>query len=167
MQLSLFLVPPLALLGILAFGDLCQRKLRNSLVILYAASFVLLAPIGSIDLKAIEAHALVGLIAFLFFFVLFALGIVGGGDVKLGTAALLWSGPSLAFPTVAIIAWAGGILAVLGWLVDRKAYQRLTWRPARCVGHALSARRGVPYGVALACGGWFVVWQQYQSLGKI
>lgn len=115
----------------------------------------------------LKFHLVAAGLAFVVLFALFALGIMGGGDVKLGTAVFLWSGPSLALPTVAIIAWAGGILAVLGWLVDRKAYRRLSWRPARSVGHALSASRGVPYGVALACGGWFVVWQQYQSLGKI
>jgi prepilin peptidase CpaA len=151
----------------LALSDLQRRRLPNWPVACYIAAFFVSFWLAMPATTAVKFHLSAAAVGFLVLFVLFALGIMGGGDVKLGTAVLLWSGPSLAFPTVAIIAWAGGILAVLGWLVDRKAYQRLTWRPTRCVGHALSARRGVPYGVALACGGWFVVWQQYQSLGKI
>ncbi|MGS1115607.1 A24 family peptidase [Castellaniella sp. UC4442_H9] len=151
----------------MAFGDLRHRRLPNQLIVWYAAGFLMAFWLTGSSASVVKLHFSAAAVGFLVLFLLFALGVMGGGDVKLGTAVLLWSGPSLAFPTVAIIAWAGGILAVLGWLVDRKAYQRLTWKPARCVGHALSASRGVPYGVALACGGWFVVWQQYQSLGKI
>jgi prepilin peptidase CpaA len=94
-------------------------------------------------------------------------GVMAGGDVKFGTAVLLWAGPALALPVVVIIAWTGGAVGVLGWLVDRRAARR--WaaasRPLHRIFHALSARRGVPYGVALAAGGLYALLRQAGWLG--
>lgn len=155
------------LLGVLVLSDFRHRRLPNWLIVWYAVGFFAFVGVVSPTFSAFRPHFVMAVLSFSVLFVLFVLRVMGGGDVKLGTAVLLWSGTGLALPTVAVIAWTGGGLAVLGWLADRPGLQRLRWRPAACVMHALSARRGVPYGVALACGGWFVLWQHYRSLGGI
>lgn len=104
-------------------------------------------------------HALVAIAAFLILLVLFIVGGMGGGDVKLGAAVFLWAGVPLGFAVLVIVALSGGVIGLLGWVADRKAFQRISWQPVRIISHALSAKRGVPYGMALALGGVFVLGQ--------
>lgn len=152
---------PTLLLLKLAHSDLRHRRLANTLVISYALLFVLYAWWAGFDPGRWGAHALTAAFAFLVLLVLFALGAMGGGDVKLGTAVLLWAGPTYALPVVLLIAWVGGGLAVLGLLADRPWAARFAAGPSRHIITALSARRGVPYGVALAVAGLWLVWQQF------
>lgn len=143
---------------------MCSRRLANLKVGLYTMLFLPCAGMAGVSIAQFGGHLLVAGLAFAVLLILFVVGAMAGGDVKLGAAVMLWAGPSLALPTVAVIAWTGGAVAVLGWLADRRAIRRLGlgWRPLRRVRQAFSARRGVPYGVALAAGGIYVLWQQMQ-----
>lgn len=152
---------PLLLLLKLAHSDLRHRRLANTLVVAYALLFVPHAWLAGFNAGLWGAHFLVAGVAFLILLGLFALGVMGGGDVKLGSAVLLWAGPFHALPAIVLIAWIGGVLAVLGWLADRPLANRLAGGSASWVCQLLSARRGVPYGVALAGGGIWLVWQQF------
>ena len=79
---------------------------------------------------------------------LFALGALGGGDVKLLAATALWAGPLGTPVFLAVTAVAGGVLAA-GFVLAGAT------RPTR--GHPThghrSARRTLPYAVAIAVGG--------------
>lgn len=166
---SVSLLASVALLLWLVGLDLRERRLPNLLVGIYGALFPV-ATWGAASLadwQVLGWHIGVAALAFIVLFFMYLLGAMGGGDVKFGTAVLLWAGPGLALPVVTVVAWSGGVLAVVGWLLDRKAWRRLRWRPLRLARHALSPRRGVPYGVALACGGMFVLWQQYRVIGAM
>lgn len=142
--------------------DLSRRRLANRKVGIYALLFLVHAYLVELTLGQVGGHLVIAGLAFLVFLGLFVIGAMSGGDVKLGAAVMLWAGPSFVIPTVAVIAWSGGVVAVLGWLVD------LGWtRREACASRslnrwrqALSARRGVPYGVALAAGGLYVLWQR-------
>lgn len=147
----------------LAMTDLFDRFLPNKQVVTYALLFLPYAWLSGLDLQQFGSHLLVAVLSFGVLFALFMLGAMGGGDVKLGAAVFLWAGPALAFPVLIIVAWTGGLVAVAGWLADREVLQGLNWPPFRCLRHALSARRGVPYGVALAAGGLFVLWRAVNS----
>lgn len=148
-----------ALLLTLQRYDLCFRRLPNSLVGLYAV----LCPVAlwcSGTLPAVWLqHGIVALVAFLVLLAMFAAGGMGGGDVKLGTAVLAWAGMKSLAVSLVVIAVVGLLMALLGVLADWLARHgkggcagkaRGRWQK---VLHALSARRGVPYGVALAAGG--------------
>lgn len=154
---------PIAVLVLfyLTLRDLRVRQLPNHCVALYALLFLPHAWLGGLDLQQVGSHLLVAALSFGVLFALFLLGAMGGGDVKLGTAVFLWAGPALAFPVLIIVAWTGGLVAVAGWLADRRVVRRITWRPVSCMQYALSAQRGVPYGVALAAGGLFVLWRAW------
>lgn len=104
-------------------------------------------------------HGLAGATAFLVLLACFAARWLGGGDVKLGAAVFLWAGPLMLLPMLAITAWSGALLGMLGWFLDRFG-QPLSSSPCSItarVRHALSARRGVPYGLALAIGGAYLI----------
>jgi len=149
----------IALLIALLVCDLRQRRLPNRLVALYAlmCPFALLAA-GTVPAMWLQ-HILVACVGFLVLLVLFAVGGMGGGDVKLGTAVLAWVGTQSLLNSLFVIGLTGLALALLGLLADRLALLssatgqgrvRSMWRSTL---HALSAKRGVPYGVALAAGG--------------
>lgn len=104
-------------------------------------------------------HGIVALSGFAVLLMLFVLGGMGGGDVKLGTAVFAWAGWHSLLPCLFVIGVAGLVLALLGLLADwlaakatnqSQCRKRRMWHAAL---YALSANRGVPYGVALAMGG--------------
>lgn len=99
-----------------------------------------LGPIGYTLLGAAAMFAL-GL-------VLFAFGLMGGGDVKLMTVLALWVEPSGLFTFIYYTSLAGGLLSIF-WLLPLR---RLV---APMIGWAEGQRNNkqIPYGVAIAAGG--------------
>ena len=78
---------------------------------------------------------------------LFAVRAMGGGDVKLLTALALWIEPTWFLRLVIIMALVGGVLTIVlgAWHVARRQRDRLA----------------VPYGVAIAGAGLWVLAAQY------
>jgi prepilin peptidase CpaA len=80
---------------------------------------------------------------------LFARGLVGGGDVKLFSAAVLWAGAGALGRLAMLAAFGGGVLALV-YLSPMGARLGAAGR-ATCGAQALPARRRpLPYGVAIA-----------------
>ncbi|WP_324261245.1 prepilin peptidase [Altererythrobacter sp. H2] len=92
----------------------------------------------------------VAVAAFVVLAVLFALRMMGGGDVKLLTALALWIEPTWFLKLLIVMALAGGVLTVvLG------------------VRHVMKRRRdklAVPYGVAISAAGLWVLGTHYLPL---
>ena len=78
---------------------------------------------------------------------LFAIGAMGGGDVKLLTALALWIEPVWFLKLLMVMALLGGVLTIVfaAWHMMRGRKERLA----------------VPYGVAIACAGLWVLSAQY------
>lgn len=77
---------------------------------------------------------------------LFSRGFIGGGDVKLLTAATLWAGPSLTPALLIVTGLLGGVLTIV--LVAPLA-MRAMFSPAHAA--TSTAKLGpVPYGIAIA-----------------
>ncbi|MGK7864844.1 A24 family peptidase [Falsiroseomonas sp. E2-1-a4] len=166
---STFVIPALLLLAFAAWRDVATRRIPNSLCLVLAAIGLMLRGIESLpDLLAslLTAGAL-----FLLLFLLFARGLLGGGDVKLLTALSLGLPPIESWNLVVATTLAGGALACLYLLLQRllTAYPGLAVR-ART--HATALRRvlaveawrirqrgPMPYGVAIAIGGAVVLLQ--------
>lgn len=102
--------------------------------------------------------------AFVVCAILFAAGVIGGGDAKLLAATTLWAGPSLTPLFLIYTVLAGGLLA-LAWLTP---FRRLmppapqSAQPSVETGAAQSGLRSrfhqpTPYGAAIAAGGFYVV----------
>jgi prepilin peptidase CpaA len=89
----------------------------------------------------------IALAAFAVGFFLFALKMVGGGDVKLLSATALWSAPAL-FPSfIFFTAIAGGVVGMVILLRSRRL------APAETDGAVNAEPAVMPYGVAIAAGG--------------
>lgn len=89
-------------------------------------------------------------------FILFALRLAGGGDVKLLVAATLWAGPAQALPFLLLTTLAGGLLAAmtLNYLRYVRPWPSDVLAPDEAA--ALKLRASVPYGIAIALGGVWV-----------
>ncbi len=90
---------------------------------------------------------------------LFAFNLIGGGDVKLLAAVLLWAGPEYGVTFLVLTVLFGGALAVvmLFWgkmLQFTPFLWRLVGPPVVTDGHA--SKQSMPYGVAISFGGLFV-----------
>lgn len=104
------------------------------------------------------------------FFVLFLIGGMGGGDVKMMTAVGAWLGASQAFTVLIATAIAGGFLG-LGYMLFRRQTFLTLINTFELVRHHLTtglqqhptlnirAERSVrvPFGVAIAFGTWYSV----------
>jgi prepilin peptidase CpaA len=86
----------------------------------------------------------------------FAAGWVGGGDVKLMAATALWVGPASFSLFVLVTSLMGGVIGVL--MLSR--FRFVVAQIADTVGYNdirdIILGRSIPYGVAIAVGGWVV-----------
>ena len=84
-------------------------------------------------------------------FLLFALavqmGAMGGGDVKLAAALALWFAPGDTLRLIVLMSLAGGVLTLVVLGVHRA--RKLEGRPE------------IPYGVAIAFGGLWLLAQRF------
>ncbi|HMO76672.1 MAG TPA: peptidase, partial [Sphingopyxis sp.] len=87
------------------------------------------------------------LLVFLIFVGLFFLGGMGGGDVKMIGAMMLWVPLALFVPALTVMAIGGGILSAIMLIQSRI---RPSDKPVE-----------VPYGVAIAVAGLWVLHQHY------
>jgi len=131
-----------------AFTDLKSRRISNSL----NAGIALAAPLfwwasGLALWPGITLQLGLALVTFAILAVLFALRAMGGGDVKLLTALALWIQPALFLKLVIATALLGGVLtlAFAAWHIARRQ----------------SGRLAIPYGVAIASAGLWIISADY------
>lgn len=91
-------------------------------------------------------------------FAFFSFGLVGGGDVKLLTAAALWAGVGGLMSLVLIVGAAGGLLSLLLMMAKAASYMRQpASRPSDMPAWRAVLQQPAPYGVAIAVGGLFTL----------
>jgi prepilin peptidase CpaA len=143
------LVALLALLLLAAAAiDLRTRTIPNGLnlaVALLAVPFWWLTGIDPWPDIALQVGA--AALVFAAFAGLFALGAMGGGDVKLIAALALWLPWPALLAVLVIMSLAGGLLTLA--MLIRKRLARS------------EAALEIPYGVAIACGGLWVIAQPF------
>jgi prepilin peptidase CpaA len=146
-----------ALMIAAAVSDLRSRTISdglNAAMALLAIPFWFASGLAPWPDAAIQFGA--AFAVFLVFVGLFALGGMGGGDVKMIGAVMLWVPLALFLPTLTVMAIVGGILSA-AMLVHTKI------RPSDKVVE-------VPYGVAIAAAGLWALHQHYlnhfQAIGS-
>lgn len=144
-----------ALLGVLAllllvaaFTDMRSRTIANGL----NAAIALLAPLywwsnGLSPWPDMVIQFGLALIVFAIFAGAFALGMMGGGDVKLLGALALWLPLLTMMRLLVIMSVAGGVLT-LGMLIAHKLRKS-------------NRTLEIPYGVAIAFAGLWVIAERY------
>jgi prepilin peptidase CpaA len=132
-----------------ALTDVAGRRIPNRLVLALAALAALrigLALASGAGPAGVAADIGVALAVFLVGALVFHFGMIGGGDVKLIAAGVLWTGAGAAGEFLLATAIAGGVLAGAFLLQTRLA--------PRPEGAAAKLRPpSLPYGIAIAAGG--------------
>jgi prepilin peptidase CpaA len=147
LQYGLLVALAIALL-VAAATDWRRRQIDNWLNLAIALAAPLFWWASGLSLWPEVALQLgVGVAAFAVFAAMFAMKWMGGGDVKLLTALALWIEPEWFLKLLIVMALAGGVLTlVLGaWHVTRRQRDRLA----------------IPYGVAIATAGLWVLGTHY------
>ena len=129
-----------------AVEDLRRLVIPNTLVLALCTLWPLqLASAPDMSLSGSAGAAVCAAAVFAAGAALFWRGLMGGGDVKLLTAATLWAGPGRTPTLLIVTAVLGGLLTLA--LLSPLAL-RAVFAPAAAVGAA--KRMPVPYGVAIA-----------------
>ena len=86
-------------------------------------------------------------------FGLFAAGIMGGGDTKLGSVLALWVGMKGLMVYLFYMALVGGVLGVLS-IIFRKRKPFVNPIAGSWIAQVQAGENAVPYGVAISVGAW-------------
>ncbi|KRB58567.1 peptidase [Rhizobium sp. Root708] len=151
-EAAIFLIFPLCL-AIAAVSDILTMTIPNRVSIILAAAFVPIAFMAGLPPAAIGMHLLAAAAVFAACFALFALNVMGGGDAKLLTAAALWFGydPSLAAFVVYVGIIGGAVTLVI---LGIRMYSDVILATGLPVPHSILTAKKVPYGIAIAIGGF-------------
>jgi prepilin peptidase CpaA len=93
-------------------SDYRKLKIPNFISIILIAAFFPFALIAG-PAVALLPHLLVAGAVFVVLFASFAFGWLGGGDVKLASAVMLWAGPTHGVSFVLLFAVLGGVFALV------------------------------------------------------
>jgi prepilin peptidase CpaA len=153
---TVFLAAGLILLTAAGLHDCAVRTVPNLI-----CALLLLCGIALRLIAGDAGHGLLaGSIVFAVCALVWRFGWLGGGDVKLLTAAAVFEPPYLVPEMVLYTSLAGGVLAILyliaGKLVPRPPASRpngMLGRIARCELWRLRRRGPLPYAAAIAAGG--------------
>lgn len=112
-------------------------------------------------------------IAFVLFIalaVLFALGLLGGGDVKFIPAVILWAGPTHSLKFLLITALSGGVISMIYLslfyiksLNATKSSEKINFSVSMST-VSKNEENKIPYGVAISIGGLYVAFEIYKAL---
>ncbi len=174
-----------ALTGLLVIGalsDIDCRRLPNWLTAAVAALYGLFVAVSPAPIDWMSAVVVASLV-FALGFACFAFGLMGGGDVKLMTGLALWAGVEHITLFLIMTSLAGGVLSivmltlrkwsaspmVLALSVLSAPIIKKLMGPAMVAGAPSPATMAednskdfLPYGVAIAAGGFFVIYALLQ-----
>ncbi|MBT5109918.1 MAG: peptidase [Rhodospirillaceae bacterium] len=128
------------------YSDFGQMKIPNWASITPSLAFLPTALLADQSFLDIGLHYTAGFAVFTAAAALFAMGAMGGGDVKLLGAAAVWTGWDLLLPYLFLVAIFGGALSISALLLRRRYFAFLIrWLPWANPATAPN----VPYGVAI------------------
>ena len=148
-----------------------SNKLCLSVIALYPIFLISLYIDGSLpNWEYIGYSIAISLTALFLLILLFARGLIGGGDVKLIPAVLLWAGPAYFLKFLLITTISGGLLS-LAFMVIFFIKKRNCPQSSENINLSMSKseeldrqERKIPYGVAISAGGLYVAYQLYIAL---
>lgn len=147
----------MACLLVAAISDLLTMTIPNSLNLALVLGFLIAAVLTGMDASQLGWHILAGGLVLLISFVLFALGWIGGGDAKLAAAIALWIGFSdTLLAWLVITSLFGGALTLVLLYARRWPLPAVLARQEWAL-HLHQPKTGIPYGIALAAGGLWIL----------
>lgn len=151
-EAAIFVIFPLCL-AIAAFSDLFTLTIPNRVSVILLGAFIVIGPLTGLSLQMIGMHLAAGLIVFAVCFALFAQNIMGGGDAKLLTASAVWFGLNFSLVEFLVyVSFLGGVLTML--ILMLRSRESTILASGLPVPHLLFTAKKIPYGIAVALGGF-------------
>jgi prepilin peptidase CpaA len=135
--------------------DLLSMTIPNRINLFLVYAFLALAPFANLSLEQFAWHIAAAVVVFIPTFALFALRILGGGDVKLVSAIALWIGWSELHIYLVAASICGGVLTI-ALLAFRSLPLPLLLAQQRWILNLHKPAGDLPYGIALAAGALLV-----------
>jgi len=129
-----------------AWSDLGRMEIPNWASIAPAIAYLPYALLTEQPILTTGLHYAVGVGVFGVGVVLFAMRVMGGGDVKLLGAAAIWIGWDHLAPYVFLVAVSGGLLSLLALGLRRPIF-KILYRPLPWTDPAQPPK--IPYGLAI------------------
>ena len=152
-MLILFALSIALLAAILAaFSDFQRLKIPNILPILILISFFCSFAVYPEVFSDVwwKPFAAMG-VTFIVTFIMFSVGMMGGGDSKLMVALAPWVGWTGLIPYIFIMTLVGGVLGGIAlWVKKNKPFSSPD--PKSWIGQVQDGRSAVPYGIAITVG---------------
>ena len=146
---------PAALIAAAAW-DIASFTIPNFLQAVLLAGFAIFAVFTRMPIVTLGWHLAAALMGLFVGFLLFARGLVGGGDAKLFACVALWFGFPDILSYAVIASLFGGVLTLFLLVFRRLPLPQLLARQA-WLSRLHDHKSGVPYGVALASGAFAVL----------
>jgi len=157
-----FAVVTLGLLMIAAWWDVATRTIPDTIGLLLVATGAIARILNGPEALAFSAGT--ALLLFVLLLVAYSRGFIGGGDVKIMTALAVGLSPFDCYRFVIATAIAGGFLGICYLLLSRRPAGMRERKGASLLGRVVAIEfwrirrhRSLPYGVAIAAGGAFVL----------
>lgn len=132
-------------------SDLRRFEIPNAIPILLVAAYLLASFVLDVDALVVLRQIGIAAAAVVVGFALFALGVVGGGDVKLVAAVLPWLAPLQIPQFLVIMALFGGLVGLV--ILGLRQLPPGTILLARPWLRRLRQEGKIPYGLAIGCAG--------------
>jgi prepilin peptidase CpaA len=159
----LFLVSASALLLVAAWNDVATRLIPD-VISLWLLALGVVARLFEGHLADLAFSVGTALLLLSLLLILFSRGLIGGGDVKMMTALAVGLSPLDCYRFIVATAIAGGLLGIVYLVLSRRLPPMprarglsLLNRVANLELRRIRRRGPLPYGVAIAAGGTFVL----------
>ena len=149
-----------------------SNKLCLSVLLLYPIFLISLLIQGRFPgLEYLLYSVAIAVGVFIFLLILFARGIMGGGDVKLIPVVALWAGPDLWLIFIFITMLTGGLVALLTISFQYIKNSRTSHKSSENINLSVShsaelefKEKHIPYGIGISAGGLYSALKLFQSL---
>lgn len=151
------------------FYDLFTMTIPNRITMALIVGFIVLAPLAGMGLITMAWHFGVAILVLIVGFMLFNIGVMGGGDAKLLAASALWFGTAFTLPYVLLAGIFGGALTLV--IIVARNFSPPAWvLKVEWIMRLYDKKSGVPYGIALGPAAMIIFtatpWFDYIVSGK-
>ena len=135
--------------------DVVSYEVPNWVSVCLVAAFAAGAALAGLAMTTVAWHFAAGAAVLMVGWGLFALGVVGGADVKMLAAAAVWTGWSALAEYLLVVALSGGVLA-LGLIIWRRVELPARWDGREWLRRLRAGDAGLPYCAAIGFAGLWI-----------
>ncbi|MFD0917025.1 prepilin peptidase [Pseudahrensia aquimaris] len=138
-------------------SDILTQKISNHLSLALLAGFAISVPLIGMSWQLLGITMLIGIVVFAIGFLMFLLGGMGAGDVKMMFSSVLWVGPVAVGPYINALAISSVVLIALVFAARKLTPLSLAERVPFFHAWLVNPMGGVPYGVPLGIAGLYAI----------